>query len=67
MNTIIGTCDICGGPVKMPTMMVDPIPSCVRCGATAKQPYGPLVEMEPPPQKNKIARFWDGPDFEDLW
>lgn len=50
MNNTIGTCSICGGPVTLPEMWggtVPPIPRCDKCGARAKQPYGPRIEMEP--------------------
>jgi hypothetical protein len=47
METPIGTCGECGGPVVVPTMMVNPTPHCARCGAVARNPYGPRVEMEP--------------------
>lgn len=55
-NQIIGTCSNCGGPVKMPTMMVDPRPCCTRCGATPKGPaYGPVIPMNP---SNSANRPW---------
>lgn len=47
MNTI-GTCSICGGRVSIPAYTTNPVPRCEKCGATAKQPYGPTVEMERP-------------------
>ncbi len=47
---IIGTCSLCNGPVAV----VDPwlgtfpaVPACQRCGATKKDPYGPVIEMTP--------------------
>lgn len=50
---IIGTCSLCNGPVTLVTI-VDPwlgnslpIPTCQRCGATKKDPYGPVIEMTP--------------------
>lgn len=51
MNNIIGTCSECGGPVKMPSMMVNPVPCCERCGAIAANPFGPVIQMKP---SNKI-------------
>ena len=47
-DQIIGTCSLCDGPVKMPSMMVDPVARCARCGAVPKAPYGPVVEMTKP-------------------
>lgn len=44
----IGTCSLCGGPVELPAMMINPVPCCTRCGAIAKVPHGPVVEMERP-------------------
>lgn len=46
MNDVIGTCSLCGGPVKLPNMMVNPLPCCQNCGAIAKRPHGPIIEME---------------------
>ena len=45
MTRTIGTCSICRGPVQVPNMMVDPIPCCKNCGATPKNPFGPVMEM----------------------
>jgi hypothetical protein len=48
VNTI-GTCSKCGGPVQLPQMwggQIPPIPRCAKCGATAKNPYGPVIETE---------------------
>lgn len=49
METPIGTCSECGGPVIMPAMMVNPTPYCRDCGAIARQPYGPVIPMMPKP------------------
>ena len=43
---IIGTCSICGGPVKA---SADGSPSCSQCGARGKGPYGPVIPMEAEP------------------
>ena len=46
----IGTCSICGGPVMIPDVWystIPPIPTCGRCGARKRDPYGPVVEMSP--------------------
>lgn len=51
MTHTIGTCSKCGGPVTQPMYWggpVPPVPSCSRCGATAKNPYGPVIEMDAP-------------------
>jgi hypothetical protein len=50
---ILGTCSICGGAVTVPTHWggtMPPTPTCMRCGATKKQPNGPVIEMEPRPR-----------------
>lgn len=49
----VGTCSICGGQVTIDTIfwsIVPPVPTCERCGATAKQ-HGPVIEMEKQEQK----------------
>lgn len=48
--SVVGTCSVCGGAVTMPDAwygIFPPTPSCASCGATKKQPHGPVVEMEP--------------------
>lgn len=50
MNKTIGTCSICGGPVQVPDVwmgIVPPTPTCARCGATARDSFGPLIPMKP--------------------
>lgn len=52
-STTIGTCSRCGGPVMVPSVwmgVVPPVPTCARCGATAKQSFGKTIEMEPKSQ-----------------
>lgn len=44
----VGRCGICGGRVSIPTMMVNPVPSCEKCGAVPRGARGPIIEMEPP-------------------
>lgn len=44
----IGTCSICAGPVVLPAYQVNPVASCQRCGSTAVNAYGPVVEMRKP-------------------
>lgn len=62
MNTTIGTCSRCGGRVSVPTIwhgVVPPIPTCESCGATKAQPHGPVVPMDPAP--NRDAQIvWPG-------
>ena len=51
MQTIIGTCSLCSGPVIMPVTwhgMKPPPPRCDDCGATQAQGYGPIIRMERP-------------------
>lgn len=51
----IGTCSLCGGRVAVPSvwMSSEPaIPQCQSCGASKKQPYGPVIEMDPPKDKD---------------
>ena len=50
----IGTCSLCGGAVVVPTAfhsMNPPIPQCVRCKATPRHAHGPVIEMQPSPQR----------------
>lgn len=51
MSIPIGTCSNCGGPVVVPSMMINPVRHCERCGATARHPYGPVIDMVPPKKK----------------
>ena len=47
---ILGTCSICGGAVTVPATWLGihpPSPSCISCGATPVQPYGPVIPMRP--------------------
>lgn len=49
LNTIIGTCGNCGGPVEVPHAWyatIPPTPTCRDCGATAKPSYGPTLPMD---------------------
>lgn len=53
MTQTIGTCSNCGGRVSIPRAWLGinpPVPQCERCHATAKQPHGPVVDMDPPPR-----------------
>jgi hypothetical protein len=44
-------CGNCGGPVETPAGWYGvhpPIPTCRDCGATVKNPHGPVLAMNPP-------------------
>lgn len=51
----IGTCSICGGPVRQfvgPYLStVPPVPTCGNCGATAAPNYGPTTPMTAGPKR----------------
>ena len=50
---IVGTCGLCSGPVVLPIAwwgVVPSVPTCRACGAVAKQSYGPVLPMNPPPK-----------------
>lgn len=50
MNTTIGTCSSCGGPVQIPAYwggIMPPTPQCAKCGATPKEPFGRIIPMKP--------------------
>lgn len=50
----IGTCSLCGGPVQVPLIwggIIPPTPTCGDCGATAKEPHGPVIPMKEPPAR----------------
>jgi hypothetical protein len=51
MNTTVGTCGNCGGPVQVPADwygIEPPTPTCAHCGAVAKSNYGPTIPMNAP-------------------
>ena len=57
---IIGQCSCCGGKVTVPESWLciyPPVPTCQSCGATPKQKYGPVIEMEPPPRAQRRTLF----------
>lgn len=60
MDCTVGTCSNCGGRVILPEIwmgVIPPVPTCRSCGATHKQPYGPVIEMErPDPDKAASSR-----------
>ena len=49
MNTPVGTCVACGGPVTVPGAwlgVIPPVPTCERCGRQAANGYGPKMTMQ---------------------
>lgn len=47
--TTVGTCSICGGPVRVPAVwmgIIPPEPTCASCGAV-KADHGPVIQMKP--------------------
>lgn len=58
MDTVIGTCSLCGGAVMVPEVWYSTIPAvprCRGCGATQRNPYGAVIEMEPPDEMTSSA------------
>lgn len=56
MNTPVGTCGSCGGPVTVPSPwlgVIPPVPTCEQCGRQAANGYGPRIPMQddPPPKQ----------------
>lgn len=68
MDTIIGTCSVCGGPVGMPRAFWSiraPVPMCLNCGAEPVNRFGPVIPMAPrrpfPPRyEDRIDPFMEG-------
>lgn len=57
MDTTIGTCSICGGPVRVPSAwwsVIPPTPRCAQCGAT-KASHGPVIDMQPSPRQRMFT------------
>jgi hypothetical protein len=55
-DRIVGTCSACGGAVTMSSTWFGTqpqIPSCRSCHGTPKNPYGPVVEIQPGPLCDK--------------
>jgi hypothetical protein len=60
MNQIVGTCSICTGPVTVPKAWFGPsrpVPACESCGATARSPHGPVIDMQMTP-RSPMQRAW---------
>lgn len=59
MNITCGECSKCGGRVTIPAAWYGinpPTPSCERCGATAKNPYGKVIETELPGVVDRLTK-----------
>lgn len=55
-ETVVGTCGNCGGEVVLPDCsmsVLKPVPTCNRCGATAKT-SGPVIPMNPAPRRTNF-------------
>lgn len=55
MDSTIGTCSQCGGPVRVPSVWAGinpPRPMCAQCGAIASPAFGPIIETVPRPKPN---------------
>lgn len=51
MDSVVGSCSLCGGPVTIPTVwmaVIPPVPRCAHCGAVAAS-HGPVIPMRPRP------------------
>lgn len=66
MEDRIGTCSLCGGPVVVPSMMVNPTPHCAQCGAIPVTPHGPVIPMQQPltPRGDKPGHW---PQHHDIY
>ena len=49
METRIGTCSLCNGPVIVDPMTISQTPHCKGCGAVKSNPW-PTIEMDPKPR-----------------
>lgn len=49
-DIVVGICSCCGGEVTVPKVWmatIPPTPTCVRCGAVARQTVLPIIETVP--------------------
>ena len=63
MQMTVGTCSICGGEVRVPSVwmgVVPPTPTCSKCGATAAQ-HGPVIPMQPASPRPLDMPVWRTP------
>lgn len=59
----VGTCGLCGGPVQVPESWGGRVPApkkCAHCGATAKPNFGPVLPMQPRPERKLDCVATDG-------
>ena len=59
MNRTVGTCSNCSGRVAVPDLWLGvgpPIATCEQCGATKKQPHGPVIDMDDPPVNRSTVK-----------
>ena len=52
MDTVVGTCGRCGGPVTIPSVwggIIPPTPTCGNCGAIPAETHGPVMPMKDGP------------------
>jgi hypothetical protein len=50
MDSVVGSCSLCSGPVTVPSVwmaVIPPVPRCSRCGAVAAS-HGPVIPMRQP-------------------
>lgn len=68
----VGTCGNCGGAVQVPMIfhsVVPPRPQCSRCYAYAAEDHGPVIPMEPAPQRGTSNKWYEivtGPNTCDI-
>ncbi len=66
MDTTVGTCGLCGGRVAVASAYmstIPPIPQCQSCGARPSQPYGPVIPMDRPSDRDRDAIRNRKPEF----
>lgn len=54
----IGTCSLCGGPVRVPLVWMGsyaPKGQCANCRAYESRSHGPVIAMEPPAKETHIG------------
>lgn len=50
----IGTCSLCGGPVRVPSVwncIFPPASECADCGAVGDSSHGPVIPMKQAPRE----------------
>lgn len=69
MDKTIGTCSICGGPVRVPAYyysVLPPTPSCVSCHAVPAT-HGPVVPMAPKRVRKNVQELREQKPFTDFF